>query len=58
MGELLGFDLAKPKEPITPAQARKIGVDNSLIDEYSQRVPGALKLVEAKDARKVFRGDK
>ena len=58
LGELMGYDLAKPLEPITPAQARKLGMDNGLLEEYSQRTPGALKLVESKDGRKIFGAEK
>jgi hypothetical protein len=58
LGELLGFDLSKPSEPITPVQARKLGVDDGLLAEYSQRVQGGLKLVESKDGRKIFGGSK
>jgi hypothetical protein len=58
MGELLGFKLAKPAEAITPVQAKKLGMDLSLIEHFSQRIPGALKLVETKDGRKIFGGNK
>lgn len=58
LAELLGMELAKPREPITPNQARKLGVDESLLSAYAQRIPGSLKLVEAKDARKIFGGSK
>ena len=54
LGEMLGLDLSKPAEVVTPAQARKLGIDDCLLHEYSQRVPGALKLVEYQDARKEF----
>lgn len=55
MGELLGLDLSKPTEAITPAQARKLGVDDALLKIYSERVPGKLKLVEYK-SEKIFGG--
>lgn len=44
MGRLLGKDLSKP-EVITPAQAKKLGVDEAVINHYSQNTSGAAKLV-------------
>jgi hypothetical protein len=55
LGELMGLDLTKPAEAVTPAQARKIGIDDEILKEYSQRTAGKLKLVEETDAPKVFR---
>lgn len=45
LGDLLGVNLAKPREPITPAQARKLGVDAAVINTYAQRPPGERKLI-------------
>lgn len=45
LGQLLGVDLAKPREPITPAQARKLGIDKGVIDSYAIRPAGERKLV-------------
>lgn len=45
MGEMLGVQLAKPVEPITPAQARKLGVDPTVISAYSKKPQGTAKLV-------------
>lgn len=60
LGNLLGLKLAKPAEPITVNQAREVfrksGVDDKVIDGYSQRIPGAMKLTAIADnsAAKVF----
>jgi len=53
MGSLLGLPLAKPPAPITPSQARKLGLDTA---GFTERLTGEAKLV-ADDpiaARKVF----
>jgi|ERR1700728_1292312 len=55
LGELMGLNLSKPSEVITPAQARKIGIHEDILAQYSQRIPGKLKLVEDNSAAKVFR---
>lgn len=57
LGSLLGVDLAKPAEPITPAQARKAGVPAELMTGYTARDAGAAKLapVDNKAARKAFK---
>jgi len=55
MGELMGINLAKPPEAITPVQARKIGIQDDILQAYSQRVSGKLKLVEETNATKVFK---
>jgi hypothetical protein len=54
LGEFLGIDLAKPREPITPSQAKKIGIDSEILKKYSEHKYGSLKLVESKDAHKIF----
>ena len=55
LGELMGLNLAKPPEPITPVQARKLGLDEGSISAYSARTPGKLKLMKAPNAEKVFK---
>jgi len=55
LGELLGLDLSKPQEAITPAQARKLGIDDSVLAGYVERISGKLKLVES-NAQKIFGG--
>lgn len=50
-GKMLGFDLAKPAEAITPKQALALGVPETLVRQWSEMRPGAAKLVpEAADA--------
>lgn len=50
LGELMGVDLQKPPEPITPAQARKAGVDATVIKAYADKPQGAVKLIPASEA--------
>jgi len=57
LGELMGLKLGKPPETITPAQARKLGLDENILKAYSKVYSGALKLVEAENARKIFGGE-
>lgn len=56
MGKLLGVDLARPPEPVTPAQARKKGIDASVISAYSVTPPGERKLmpVDYSHSKEVF----
>lgn len=58
LGEALGVPLSKPAAPITPAQARKAGLDKDLVAAFSQRKPGATKLVadDGAEARQAFAG--
>jgi hypothetical protein len=55
LGNLFGVELTKPAL-ITPTQALKLGVDESVITEYSRTKSGGLKLVQVdpKDAQKSF----
>lgn len=55
VGELLGLQLTTQK-PVTPAQARKLGVTTEIVAAYSTRPPGEFKLVPVTedDVRKVF----
>lgn len=48
-GQLLGKDLSKPGV-VTPAQAKKMGIDDSVISAYSAITPGSLKLVPENNA--------
>lgn len=59
IGQLLGKDLSKPGV-ITPVQAKKIGVDESVISAYSSIIPGSLKLIPQNNdhARRVFGSSK
>lgn len=56
LGHIFGVDLRKPPEPITPAQARKAGVDATVIKAYADKPQGAHKLMPAdmNDAVKAF----
>lgn len=48
LGDMLGVDLAKPRELVTPTQAKqklkKAGIDESVIAAYSEHIPGAQRL--------------
>lgn len=44
LGDMFGVDLRKPPAAITPAQARKAGVDAKVITAYAERPKGALRL--------------
>jgi hypothetical protein len=56
LGELFGKNLAKPVTPVTPNQARKLGIDATVISQYSDRPKGAFKLVpeDTRNARRIF----
>lgn len=58
LGAVLGVDLAKKPEPITPAQAKKAGIPDDVITAYAQRKSGAAKLVpiDTTQARAAFGG--
>lgn len=47
MGELMGVDLAKPPEPITPTQAisRKL-LSKETVRQIASRKPGSVKLIK------------
>lgn len=53
LGDMLGADLRKPAEPITPGQARtafkKLGIDGEVISAYAEKPRGALRLVRVND---------
>lgn len=55
MGQMFGKDLAK-LSTLTPAQAKKIGIDEAVIKAYSSTPLGAIKLVpdDTAGARRVF----
>lgn len=56
LGELLEIDLTKPQEVITPTQAFKKGVPESLLATFSETPRGGMKLIadDGKQARKLF----
>ena len=49
LGDMLGAELRKPQEPITPAQARKAGIDAGVIQAYADTPKGALRLTRVDD---------
>jgi len=55
LGQLMNIDLSKPGV-LTPGQAKKAGIDDSVIKAYSVTTPGAIKLVSDNpaNARRVF----
>lgn len=57
MADMLGVDVRKPVELDTPSQARKKGLDESVIAEYSETPKAAMKLkpVNTDKARQVFK---
>ena len=57
LGAMMGIDLTKPEEAITPAQAIKKGLDATLTAAYSFKPQGALKLTidDGSDARRTFK---
>lgn len=57
MGELMGVDIRKPTEILTPAKCREKGIDPDVIKGYSFRPKTKLKLVkdDGRKARMVFR---
>lgn len=50
LGELYGKEIVKPK-PITPKQARDLGIDEAVISAYSDRRKGELKVTSVDDNR-------
>ena len=55
LGEMYEIDLRKPVEVITPKQALKAGIDEAVINAYSETPKRGLKLVpDDKLAKKVF----
>lgn len=45
LGQIMGIDLAKPQDVITPVQAKKAGIPFELIDAYSQTGEKGVELV-------------
>ena len=55
-GALLRLDLAKPREALTPNQARAAGLDPAIVAELAKRGPAGMKLVadDGSAARRAF----
>lgn len=56
LGDMLGVPLAKPREPITPTQAKAAGLLPQLVDIYASHVAGATKLMrdDGSNVRRIF----
>jgi len=56
LGDMMGKDLRKPLEAITPTQAKSLGIDEALISAYSEKPNTGLKLTpdNKNKAREVF----
>lgn len=46
LGNMLGIDLKKPDEAVTPNKARQLGIDEAVIKEYATRPNTKLKIVK------------
>jgi len=57
LGEMLGIDLCKKPEAITPNQAKELGIDGAVITAYSTRPSTGLKIVpdNLNKAKQVFK---
>lgn len=56
MGDLMGVNLRKSEEPMTPTQAKKLKLDEAVINQYADRTKGKARLVPAREtiASRVF----
>lgn len=56
LGQMLGVDLAKPAEAITPLQAKAAGLNEALLSTFAEQRPGASKLIpdDGTELRRVF----
>lgn len=56
VADLLGVEIRKPVELLTPAQARKKGFDDAVISAYAEKPLGKVKLkpLDGKSVRKAF----
>ena len=57
LGDMMGHDLRKPADVITPNQARKTGLDGDLVTAYTESPRTGLKLVpdDTNKAKQVFK---
>lgn len=60
LGEALGINLYKPRELITPGQARKAGISPDVIEGFTEHSSGERKLVptSTNTTRQIFGGNK
>ncbi len=45
LGDLMDVELRKPEEPITPTQAKKLRIDEAVVNGYCKKYNGAARLV-------------
>jgi hypothetical protein len=45
LGDVMGIDLRAPAEPLSPAQARKAGMDPALVKQFTVTPTGAAKVI-------------
>lgn len=59
MGQMMGHDLRKPDDAITPNQARKLGIDDAVISAYTIK-PSSVKLVrdDGTKAKRIFSNER
>lgn len=59
MADLLGIEVRKPTALMTPTQATKAGLDESVVLQYAERSRGAMRLVQDDVTlfRKLFKGN-
>lgn len=57
LGQLVGVDLKKPDDVITPTQAKELPIDPAYLEALSERIPGAVKLtpIDPLKVRKAFK---
>jgi len=58
LGEMMGIDLVKPKELITPTQAKAKGLDEDIINTMASRESGGFKLakIDMEKIKQIFGG--
>ncbi len=56
MGEMMGQDLKKPQQAITPAQSIKLGIDTEVVMAYSSKKSTGIKVISdtSSKAKRVF----
>lgn len=51
LGQMLGINLKKPDEVVTPRQAVKLGLDEDMVTKFSEKPFGQMKLIPVNAAR-------